>query len=145
MAFVNKEDVKAIRQELKKQYPNIKFSVRKDHHSSVQVALVSGDVDFYDGSLDFFDRYSQKITPFPGSAQINHYHTHFYGIHKALFDSIYEICKTAPINGNGYHKGTGWFDKSDCQTDYFHTAYYINIAVGAWNKNYETTNQKVAA
>ena len=145
MAFINKEDVKAIRNELKKQYPNIKFSVRKDHHSSVQITLVSGDVDFYDGSLDFFDRYSQKIQPFPGSAQINQYHTHYYGIHKPLFDNIYEICKTAPINGNGYHKNKGWFDDSDAMTDYFHTAYYINISVGAWNKNYETTNQKVAA
>ena len=52
MAYINKEDVKAIRNELKKQYPNIKFSVRKDHSSSVQITLVSGDIDFYDGSMD---------------------------------------------------------------------------------------------
>jgi len=145
MAYINKEDVKAIRVALKKAYPNIKFSVRKDHHSSVQVTLVSGDIDFYDGSLDFFDRYSQKIAPFPGSAQINHYHTDYYGIHKPLFDNLLEIIKTAPVKGEGYHKNKGWFDESDIMTDYFHTAYYINISVGSWNKNYETTKQKVAA
>jgi len=145
MAYVNKEDVKAIRNELKKQFPNIKFSVTKDHSSSVQITLVSGDIDFYDGSLDTFDKYSQTIRPFTGSTQINQYHTHFYGIHKDLFDKIYEIAKTAPINGEGYHKGKGWFDESDSMTDYFHTAYYINISVGKWDKNYEVVKQKVAA
>ena len=35
MAYINKEDVKAIRNELKKQHPNIKFSVRKDLKSQV--------------------------------------------------------------------------------------------------------------
>ena len=30
----------------------------------------------------------------------------------------------------------GWFDKSDIQTDYFHTAYFIGINVGKWNKPY---------
>ena len=50
MAYINKEDVKAIRNELKKQYPNIKFSVRKDPVPSVQITLVSGDIDFYDGT-----------------------------------------------------------------------------------------------
>ena len=33
-------------------------------------------------------------------------------------------------------KGTKWFDKSDIMTDYFHTAYYIDINVGKWNKPY---------
>lgn len=145
MAYVNKEDVKAIRNELKKQYPNIKFSVRKDHSSSVEITLVSGDIDFYDGSMDSFDKYSQTMRKFDGSAQVNQYHTDFYGIHKELFDNIYEIAKTAPINGEGYHKGKGWFDESDSMTDYFHTAYYINISVGSWDKNYEVTKQKVAA
>ena len=30
-------------------------------------------------------------------------------------------------------------------TDYFYTAYYINISVGSWDKKYEVTKQKVAA
>jgi hypothetical protein len=32
-----------------------------------------------------------------------------------------------------------WFDKSDIQSDYFHTAYYYHINVGKWNKPYELT------
>ena len=33
-------------------------------------------------------------------------------------------------------KGTKWFDKSDIMTDYFHTAYYIDINIGKWSKPY---------
>jgi len=28
----------------------------------------------------------------------------------------------------------GWWDKSDTMTDYFHCAYYYDIAIGKWNK-----------
>ena len=33
-------------------------------------------------------------------------------------------------------KSGGWFDKSDIRSDYFHTAYCIDINVGRWNKPY---------
>jgi len=36
-------------------------------------------------------------------------------------------------------EGTGWFDKSDIMTDYFHTAWYNDINIGKWNKAYEVT------
>ena len=34
-------------------------------------------------------------------------------------------------------KGDKWFDKSDIMTDYFNTAYYLDINIGRWNKPYE--------
>ena len=34
-------------------------------------------------------------------------------------------------------RGAIWFDKSDIMTDYFHTAYYMNINIGRWNKPYK--------
>ena len=34
-------------------------------------------------------------------------------------------------------RGSLWFDKSDIMTDYFHTAYYMNINIGRWNKPYK--------
>ena len=34
-------------------------------------------------------------------------------------------------------KGAIWFDKSDIMTDYFHTAYYMNINIGRWDKPYK--------
>jgi hypothetical protein len=33
-------------------------------------------------------------------------------------------------------KGNDWFDDSDSMTDYFHTAYYIGINIGNWDKDY---------
>ena len=34
-------------------------------------------------------------------------------------------------------KGTKWYDNSDAMTDYFDTAYYMDINLGKWNKPYE--------
>jgi hypothetical protein len=34
-------------------------------------------------------------------------------------------------------KAGDWFDKSDAQVDYFHTAYYIDVNIGKWNKPYQ--------
>jgi hypothetical protein len=33
-------------------------------------------------------------------------------------------------------KSQNWFDKSDSMTDYFHTAYYLSLSIGKWNKSY---------
>ena len=33
-------------------------------------------------------------------------------------------------------KGTTWFDKSDIQSDYFHVAYYWDVNIGKYNKDY---------
>ena len=40
MAFISAEDVKHIRNELKKELPQYKFSVVRDHHSSVTISLM---------------------------------------------------------------------------------------------------------
>ena len=34
-------------------------------------------------------------------------------------------------------KGDKWFDKSDSMVDYFHTAWYNDIKIGAWDKSVE--------
>ena len=52
MAFINKENVKQIREALKKEFPEIKFSVRKENFSSVYVSILKSPYDFSD--LPFF-------------------------------------------------------------------------------------------
>lgn len=32
--------------------------------------------------------------------------------------------------------GAEWYDRSDIQTDYFDTAYYVDVNVGTWEKPY---------
>ena len=124
MAYINAKDVQAIRKELKENFKDFKFSVTKSHSSSVNVTILSGPVDFSD------------ITDESGYAQINQYWLDRTGDHKAMFEKMIDIIKTAPMRGDGYNK-QGWFDKSDSMSDYFHTAYYFNVNVGKWNQPYQ--------
>jgi hypothetical protein len=126
MAYISKEDVKAIRDELKATFPKFKFGVRKSTGSmSVIVNVKQGPAEFSDILRNQYGDY----------AQINPYHTGQYGKHSKFFEKIIEIIKTAPMRGEGYNK-KGWYDRSDAMTDYFDTAYYMSINVGDWDKPY---------
>lgn len=123
MAFIKTEEVAQIRKELKEAFPQLKFGVRKHHHSSVDVTIKAGTVDFSD------------ILDDNGYSQVNQYWLteNRVGKHVKLFEKIIDIIKTAPAKVPG---GRAWFDESDSMTDYFHTAFYFSINVGAWNKPY---------
>jgi len=124
MAYISANEVKAIRDELKAQFPKFKFGVRKGSGSlSVNVTIKSGPTDF-----------SDIFTHGAGYAQINPYWLGNYGEHQAFFEQVLRIIKIAPSTVEG---GRRWFDESDAMTDYFHTAYYFHIQVGEWNKGYE--------
>jgi hypothetical protein len=62
-----------------------------------------------------------------------------YGKHQPLFEEIEKIIKTAPALAEG---GREWFDKSDAMTDYFHTAFYIDLDVGSYDKPYVYNGKK---
>ena len=131
MAYINANDVAAIRKALKATFPEFKFGVRKGYNgNSVDVTVVSGPADF---SELYTDEYSRSR----GYLQINHYHTYNYGDHASFFDKIVEIIKTAP----GLAGGKEYFNESDAMVDYFHVAYYYHVNVGAWNKPYECTKE----
>jgi len=136
MAYISAEDVKHIRNELKKELPQYKFSVVRDHHSSVSISLMKGPA-FND--YEYFDRYNNTITTANLSDgehhQINQFHLEdFYGKENAdILSKIDTISRTAPAK-NG---GKVWYNDSDIMTDYFDIAYYVHISVGKWNKPYE--------
>jgi len=122
MAYINAQEVKAIRNELKRVFPTFKFAVRKSSGGhSVCVSVLKGERCFADITEN-------------GYAQINPYHLHFYPKHEELFEKILKIIKTAPAMISG---GRGWYDNSNSQIDYFDTAYYFDINVGDWNKPYQ--------
>jgi hypothetical protein len=125
MAYINAEDVKAIRNELKAKYPEFKFGVRKGSGSlSVDVTIKSGPVDFTEISSKNY-------------GQVNQYWIdEHYPTHATFLKDVFNIIKTAPSRGEGFNKGRGWFDESDAMTDYFHTAYYIHLQIGSWDKPY---------
>jgi hypothetical protein len=42
-------------------------------------------------------------------------------------------------------QSAGWYDRTDVRTDYFDTAYYVEINVGTWEKPYQLTAARSAA
>ncbi|CAB4241639.1 hypothetical protein UFOVP71_177 [uncultured Caudovirales phage] len=126
MAYISAQDVKAIREELKAEFPKFKFGVRKGSGSlSVDVTIKSGTSDF-----------SDIFTHGQGYAQINQYHLGNYGDHQTVLSKINEIMHNAPGRVDPSRK---YFDESDAMTDYFHTAFYTHLQIGAWDKPYTVT------
>jgi hypothetical protein len=120
MAYINAQEVKAIRDELKREFPKFKFGVRKSPGGghAVQVTVKQGPTDF-----------SDIFTHGEGYAQINHHWLERTGEHQTFFEKIVNIMKTAPAKAG---VGDMWFDESDSMTDYFHIAYYLQLNVGEW-------------
>ena len=120
MAYISKEDVQAIRAELKAQFPKWTFGVRKGSGS------LSVDVNILQGTCAFEGK---------DYAQVNQYwikdHWKDEDDQKALIQ-INEIMHNAP----GRAGGRVYFDESDAMTDYFHTAFYTHLSIGQWDKKY---------
>ena len=121
MAFMSQETKKKLAPGIKKvlaQY-GVKGSISVNNHSTLVVTLKSGEIDFKADSVkDFF-------------YQVNTYwiDDHYVGKARCFLNRLVEAMK-----------GDIWFDKSDVQSDYFNTAYYIDINIGRWNKDYEVTS-----
>ena len=118
MAYINKEQVKQIREALKKEFPEIKFSVRKENFSGVYVSILKSPYDFSDLPHYRADYYTN----------VNHFRVPDC-IHRRLLENILNVIRTG--------SDRKWFDKSDSMTDYFYTAFYIHLYVGHHEKGYE--------
>jgi hypothetical protein len=134
MAYITANDVKAIRNELKQAFPTWKFGVRKGAGSlSVDVTVKQGDIDFIGiYNKEMHRREAQQVT----YLQINQYwiDTHWTDVDaRDALKKINEIMHNAPGRANPDRK---YFDHSDAQTDYFHTAFYTHLQIGAWNQPY---------
>ena len=125
MAYINKDQVKQIRESLKKEFPEIKFSVRKENYSSVHVTILKSPYNFSD-----LPNYRPD-----SSTSVNHFRVPDC-VHRRLFEKILMIIKTG--------SDRKWFDKSDSMTDYFHVAFYIHLYVGHWEKGYEMISMEEA-
>jgi hypothetical protein len=114
MAYISKEQITNIRNELKRLFPESKFAVRKGAGShSVNVSILRGQYDF-----------SEILTP-NGHCPVNH---HFLGNypHNEFLVAVLSVIQ-----------GQGWYDNSEAQFDHFDIAYYINVEIGRWDKPYQ--------
>lgn len=126
MSYISKEQVAAIRAELKKEFPKLKFSVRNDGYNAVRVSIQAGDVDF------------SPILKDRGHVDLNPHVPYEEEEARCWRDESKVFCQFAPMFNKIVRimKGQGWYDNSDAMTDYFDTAYYLSLSIGQWDKPY---------
>lgn len=137
MAYMNSEKKAVIASKIKPILAKygVKGSLSVRHHSTIVLTLKSGKIDFI-GNLNRVcgnDHYqvSRGFRPnTTGYIDVNPYwyQDHFDGKAKKFLTEAFAALKSA-----------GWYDRSDAMTDYFDTAYYVDVNVGKWNKPYIVT------
>lgn len=136
MAYMNQETKKELSVNIKKVLSKygMKGSIAVRHHMTLVVNIKSGKLDILGNWFDTatnkgngYNQYGDKITK-PEYLSVNQYwiDENYSGIVKDFIVELYDAMK-----------GDKWFDKSDIQSDYFHTAYYMDVNVGSWNKPYQ--------
>ena len=112
-----------IRAYLKEKYPTMKFSVRKQHTSSLSVNLLQADFNpFVEENLDDYQKKSRNI-------QLNQY---YLKDDKRLTDKAKAILEDVIKYSNQWN-----WNHSDYMTDYYDVNYYFHIEIGEWNKPFE--------
>ena len=128
MAYINKEKVAEIRAKLKAEFPDIKFSVRKDASChKLYVAIMKAPYQF------LTDAVRAKMQDPKDYWTINQYwydtHGAEYYHHLDKIKRIIEICN----EGN--------WNNSNAQIDYFDVGWYFDISVGQWGKPFQYTGK----
>lgn len=113
MAYMNQERKAKIAANVKpilKKY-GMKGSLSVRNHMSICLTITQGPIDF-DG-----DRI--QVNPY-------WYQEHFSGKAKEFLSEVVPAMYSAD-----------YYDNSDAMTDYFDTAYYVDVNIGKWNKPYQ--------
>jgi hypothetical protein len=113
----------------------VKASLAVRHYSTLVINIKQGKLDFignYNAETLARDPAGvRRINLATDHIDVNPYwfQEHFTGDCKDFLTELFAAAK-----------GTEWYDRSDAMTDYFDTAYYIDVNVGNWNKPYALTN-----
>ena len=134
MAYMNQERKAKIAQALKPILAKykVKGSLSVRSHMTIVLTLKSGAIDFIGNSNRVCgnDHYQVARGFKPntnGSDQVNPdwFQDHYDGKAKAFLTEAFKALKAAD-----------WYDESDAMTDYFNTAYYVDVNIGKWDKPY---------
>ena len=141
MAYMSQEKkakiVAAVKPLLKKYGIKGTFAVR--NHSTICLNIKEGKIDFIENYIKTdSDSFCGKKMPADQveyirknkSLDVNPYwfQDHFSGDAKKFLSEVFSGMKAAD-----------WYDRSDAQTDYFDTAYYVDVNIGSWKKPYQVT------
>lgn len=140
-----KEIAQSVRAELKKEFPDCKFSVRTQYASMCQelkVSLMASPESVYASLLSRPDKYDGSQHEInPGYNQLNHYYIeedynhegqwYSNGVHLTekgakMLNRVVEIANQENWNN------------SDSMTDYFDVNYYFSLSIGQWDKPYQS-------
>ena len=130
MAYINQEGKAKIAQALKpilEKY-KVKGTLSIRNNSTLTLTIKSSPIDFIGNYNDVLLGKGVVMRAASRCLDINPYwfKEHFTGTALQFLTEAFEALKS-----------NGWFDKSDISTDYFHTAYYIGIDIGKWDKPYQ--------
>jgi hypothetical protein len=145
-----KQIAKEVREQLKTEFPNCKFSVRTEYASMCQelkVKLVKANFRVFKteaeirehfrtegwGQYDERDMINLTRDVERGYSQVNEYYIDRSPIYT---DESKEVLKRVREISN-----TDNWDNSDPQTDYFDVNYYFFLTVGDWDKPVEITTR----
>lgn len=135
MAYMNQQKKAVIKANLDKALKGtgVKFSLSVRNHSTISCTIKSAPIDLIANSnetcgKDFY-QVSRGFKPNDSRyEQVNpyHYKDHFSGKALEIVDKVVKALYTAD-----------YYDRSDAMTDYFDTAYYVDVNIGKWNKPFE--------
>lgn len=137
MAYMNQERKAKIAAKIKpilKKY-GLKGTLSVRNHSAICLKLKSGKIDFIANSNRVCGSSHYQVSKgfrpnTSGYSDVNPYwfQDHYDGTAKKFLTEAFAALKSAD-----------WYDRSDAMTDYFDTAYYVDINIGQWDKPYEVT------
>jgi hypothetical protein len=140
MAYINQSMKKELSygiKEVLKKY-GVKGTIGVDNHSCLVVNIKEGAIDFIGHANEQNRKLADErgITYYPsdGYLQMNPYRT----------DDVEGVVGKFMTELVAAMKGRLWYDNSDIMTDYFDTAYYLNINVGKWDRPYVYTGEIAA-
>jgi hypothetical protein len=108
-----------IRADLKEQFPNLSFSVKKDSRK-IYINLVSGNFKPFKAGT---------IAEETGYDNINSYHIES---DPSLTDEAKNVMKMVKEITQKYN-----YDNSDLQSDYFDVNFYLGLSIGSYGKPYQ--------
>ena len=90
------------------------------------------------GSIDFIAEMNTDRDPIDAAAVRSRYN---FDVNPYWFDEHYKDGTAKDFIGEMITAlmAADYYDRSDIQSDYFDTAYYYNLQVGAWDKPYTLT------
>ncbi len=119
MPYISAQRVKEIRQQIKKEFPQFKFSVRTRHNSTVVIDVLSGPIDM------LVTDYSKKY----GHDSVNHYYiSDHYEKWPEVRDVLLKLYQIANV-GNG----TQFVDSDYGAIPEF----YVSLNIGNFEQHYK--------